>query len=769
MTPSPSTATHPSDGWESTACILCSVNCGVEIQVQEGRFTKIRGDKAHPVSKGYQCQKASRLDFYQNSQNRLRSPLRRRDDGTFEEVSWDEAIRDIAARLVSLRDTHGGHSLAYYGGGGQGNHLGGAHAGALRAAMGTRYIYNSLAQEKTGGFWLNGKLFGRQTCHPGEDVEGSDFLLLIGTNPWQSHGFPRARKVLNEIARDPDRRMVVVDPRYTETAKKADTFLQVRPGGDAHLMLAMLGTMVQEDLVDHGFLARRTVGYDQLEPMLKGIPVDAYARAAGLDPGQVRGVTRGFARAKAGCLRTDLGLEHSPHSTLNCYLAKLLALLAGQFGKPGTQNLHTNLLPLVGHSQDPEDGGRTTRVTGMREISKFYPPNVLPAEIDTDHPERIRGVVVDSANPILTAADTGAYRTAFDKLDLLVVIDVAMTETARLAHYVLPASSQFEKWEATFFNLEFPANFFHLRKPLVEPEPGTLPEPEIYRRLAVAMGELPASFPLLRAIARLDRRMPRLRLFPAALTATLRLRPKLRSKLSLVLRETLGAALPEGATSAAILWGACQFYARRHADAVRRAGIEDAGAGLGEALFQRILGSRSGTHISLHDSEDMWRFIRHPDGKVHLAVPEMLEEIDALAADTPESGAEFPFVLLAGERRSYNANTIIREQTWRKKDGDGALKLNADDARDLGLGDGALAVCESVRGSLVARVEISDEVLPGVASIPHGYGLEEQGDGEWVRTGPAINELTDAEHCDDLAKTPFHKHVPVRIRAVSAP
>ena len=771
-----SEATVGSDS-KSTACILCSLNCGIEVEIEDGHFNKIRGDRAHPISQGYQCQKASRLDYYQNAKNRLRRPLKRREDGGFDEISWDTAIREIAAELVRLRDTHGGHTLAYYGGGGQGNHLGGIYASTLRAAMDTRYIYTSLAQEKTGGFWVDGKLFGRQTCHPTEDVHHADYVLFIGTNPWQSHGIPQARKVINELARDSERTMVVIDPRVTETAKKADIHLQVRPGGDAHLLLAMLGTLVQEDLVDREFLNQRTAGFEELSEHLAAIPVDEYARLAGIEPDLMRRVARGFAAAEAGCVRTDLGLEHSPHSTLNCYLAKLLFLLTGNFGKQGGNNLHTFLLPLIGHSKDPEEGGVKTRVTGMREISKLFPPNILPAEIDTDHRERIRGLVIDSSNPLLTAADTQAYRKAFGKLELLVSIDVALTETARMAHYVLPASSQYEKWEATFFNLEFPANFFHLRRPLFEPEEGTLPEPEIYRRLLVAMGELPDRFPILERIARLDRRWPRLRLFPTALAATLKLKPRLKKYLPMLLHDTLGAALPHQARAAGVLWGACQFYARRHGEAVRRAGVEDRGSGLAEALFQRVLESESGTLLSVHRYEDTWSFLRHADGKVHLAISEMLQEIEKL--EPPRRDDAYPLVLAAGERRSYNANTIVREEAWRKKDPHGALRIHPRDAAAYGVVDGGWAVCESSRGKVRVRIEISEENLPGVASLPHGFGMREQQDGgtrqdgrarlEASTAGPAINELTSADHCDELSKTPFHKHIPVRVTPAEAP
>ncbi len=759
---------------QATACILCSLNCGVEVTVEDGHLTKIRGDRNHPISEGYQCQKASRLDFYQNAENRLTRPLRRREDGTFEPVSWETAIREIAAELVRLRDIHGGHSLAYYGGGGQGNHLGGVYATALRAAMGTRYLYSSLAQEKTGGFWLDGKLFGRQTCHPSEDVHNADFVLLIGTNPWQSHGIPQARKVINALARDPERTMVVIDPRFTETAKKADVHLQVRPGGDAHLLLAMLGTIVQEDLADRDFLETRTTGFAELRELLAAVPVDEYARHAGLEPEAVREVAWSYARAEKACVRTDLGLEHSPNSTLNLYLSKLLYLITGHFGIEGGNNFHTFLLPLIGHSREPGAGGATTRVTGMREISKLFPPNILPAEIDTDHPERTRGVVVDSSNPLLTAADTQAYAEAFGKLDLLVVIDVAMTETARLAHWVLPAASQYEKWEATFFNLEFPSNFFHLRAPLFEPKGDTLPEPEIYRRLLVAMGELPERFGTLERIARLDRHRPKLRLFPAALAATLKLRPRLKQYLPMVLYQTLGRALPGGAAAAAALWGGCLFYAKRHAEAVRRAGIEGDGDGLGEALFESVLNSRSGTLLSVHRYEDTWSFLRHGDGKIHLAIPEMLEEIRDLSP--PRRDDAYPMVLAAGERRSYNANTIVRDEAWRKRDAEGALRVHPQDASSLGLEDGGWAVCESARGKIRVRVELSEESLPGVASLPHGFGLREGRDNgdEPVAAGPpaagpAVNQLTSADHCDDLAKTPFHKHIPVRITAAGGP
>ena len=198
-------ATTTATDWRATACILCSINCGVEVRTEDRRITRVRGDKSHPGSQGYTCEKALRLDHYQNARDRLTSPMRRRADGTFEAVDWDTAIADVATRLAAVRDEHGGASIFYYGGGGQGNHLGGGYGRSLRAAVGSVYTASALSQEKTGEFWVDGQLFGRPKCHTTGDYEHAEVAMFVGKNPWQSHGFPRARVVLKEIAKDPTR------------------------------------------------------------------------------------------------------------------------------------------------------------------------------------------------------------------------------------------------------------------------------------------------------------------------------------------------------------------------------------------------------------------------------------------------------------------------------------------------------------------------------------------------------------------------------------
>lgn len=749
---------------EKTACILCSRNCGLTVDIEEGKFIRIRGDDEHPVSKGYICQKAARLEHYQNHDDRLQHPLKRQPDGSFQRVSWDEALTDIAQQLVCIREKHGGDAFAFVGGGGQGNHLGGAYNRQLMAAMKSRFAYNSLGQEKTGDFWLNGRLFGRQTCHTTEDVEHADYVLFIGTNPFQAHGIHNARDTLRAIKKDPDRTMVVIDPRRSETAKQADIHLQLKPGTDAYLMSAMLAIIVREGLHDRDFLARHCTGFDEVEKALLTLPVADYVARADVPLAEVERVARGFAKARNACVRIDLGIQQTLHTTLNGYLEKLLYLVTGNFGKKGGNNLHTFLLPILGHTDErKKKKGKSLKLTAyhkMHPIAGIYPPNILPDEIELAGENRVRAVFVDSANPLLTYADTQAYESAFKKLELLVVIDVAMTETARLAHYVLPAASQFEKWEATGFNLEFPENAFHLRHPLFPPLGESLSEPEIYTRLLEKMGVIPDSFPALERIARMEPKASAHLMYMGALGATLARHKSWMPHAASIVYRTLGKALPDGAASAAPLLPLAMLYAGEHYAAVRRAGHKGNRLTLGASLFQAILEKRAGTVMSRNEFKDIWTLVKHKDGRIHLNIPEMVNELRALETEImPGSG--YPFILMAGERRSYNANQIYRDPAWRKIDPHGAMRMHPEDALALELADGDNAVCSSERGNIPVVIEIDECVRRGVVTLPHGYGMRYKNS---APVGPELNRLTSASHCDPLTRTPFHKYVPVHIR-----
>jgi anaerobic selenocysteine-containing dehydrogenase len=389
----------------------------------------------------------------------------------------------------------------------------------------------------------------------------------------------------------------------------------------------------------------------------------------------------------------------------------------------------------------------------------LVPCNVIPDEILTDHPKRFRAMIVESANPAHSLADSERFREAFDALDLLVVIDVAMTETARHADYVLPASSQYEKAEATFFNFEFPDNTFHLRRPLLEPLPGTLPEAEIWARLVRALGLIEESELAPLRVAASESRHAYARAFARATTEN----PTLSSLAPYVLYETLGPVLPDGLADAAALWGLAHRCAMTYPDAVRRAGHAD-----GNELFDAILDSASGVVFTRDEYGEDFARISHADKRISLEIPEMLDELPSLdRGPVIRTSDRLPIIVSVGERRSFTANDIFRDPRWRKRDTDGALRVSSEDAARIGLLDGGRARITTARGSAETTVEVSDAMLEGHASLPNGFGLDFTGaDGKTLIPGVAPNSLTSSDWRDEFAGTPWHKHVPARIEAL---
>lgn len=760
--------------WKKTACILCAVNCGLEVQVNGSHIVKIRGDKANPVSQGYVCEKSQRMDHYQNGADRIDSPLRRRADGSYERIDWDTAFREIAAKLADIRARHGGESILFYGGGSQGNHLGGTYADSTLKALGVKYRSNALAQEKTGEAWVQGKMMG---CGIHGDFEHCEVAVFVGKNPWQSHGFARSRTLLTAIKHDPARSLIVIDPRRSETAAMADFHLAVRPGTDAWCLAALAAILVQDGLLKRDWLAEYTTGLETIEPALRAIPVAEYARRCGVDEALLRKVAGRIARAESVAMIEDLGVQMNRHSTLVSWLQRLVWLLPGHFARKGTNNAFVPLLGLSAFSKGEGDGAKQkaadgapspwkrSPVTQSRIIMGLVPCNVIPEEILTDHPKRFRAMWIESANPAHSLADTRRMREAIRALELSVVVDVAMTETARQADYVLPATSQFEKAEATFFNLEFPRNGFQLRHPLFAPRPGTLTEAEIHARLLEQLGELSErDYRFLRRAARFG-----LTAFALAFAWASKRNPRLARCASVVLYRTLGPQLPAGLAPAASLWGLAHLYVRRQPEAARRAGFGGSALAAGNALFRAIIDSPSGVIFAVSEYADSWKAVRRPGHRIELAIPELLDELKSLDAGLPAPAPEFPFVLSAGERRSDTSNTAVRDVSWHRKGAYGTLRMNPVDAAALGCDDGDWVSIVTARGAAEAPVEVTDELQRGHVSLPNGQGLDyRRADGSIERHGVAVNELTDVKDRDPIAGTPWHKHVPVRIERLAA-
>jgi anaerobic selenocysteine-containing dehydrogenase len=739
--------------WKKTSCVLCAQNCGLEVRVEANRIVKVRPDKENPRSEGYACRKGLNVAYYQHHAQRLTRPLKRV-GGSFSEIPWEQALDEIASRLIRIVDDHGPRSFAYMGGGGQGCHFEAAFGVALMRGLGSQYHYNPMAQELTGLFWVNGRGLGRQYLSTVPDDHETDMLLAVGWNGWMSHQMPQARRHLKRISDDPDKLLVVVDPRKSETALRADIHLPIRVGTDALFTRAMIAIILQERWENADYIANHVSGFDAVRPWFADFDAKAALEVCELDYGQVREAARVFATRKSS-MHADLGILMNRHSTVTSYLELILMAVCGRIGVRGGNVIPGTIMALGGHSDERNPKTWRTVATDFPAIMGYFPPNVMPEEILSDRPDRLRAVLVSGANPLRSYADTTAYEKAFSELELLVTFEVAMSETAALSHYVLPVRTGYEKWDGTFFPWTFPEVYFQMRRPVLEPEGEPREEGEVYTGLAERLGLLPKIPAPLAEAAKGERSG-----FLAALMGFLQENPKAIRVTPFLLARTLGPQL--GSTHLAALWGLLQTAPPVFRENAVRAGFQ-AGAGMAEEVFQAVLDHPEGLWIGRCDPADNLKALKTEDGKVNVHIPELADWVQSI---TPQSEAEalrrdgaYPLILMAGRHTDMNANTLMRNPAWNEGHRACTLAMHPDDAASLGLQDGQRVRVTTEAGTEVVELEVTDTAKAGHVVIPHGFGLDYGGE----TYGANVNRLAKNTHRDRLAATPLHRYIPCRV------
>ena len=739
--------------WKKTSCVLCGQNCGLEVLVEENRIVKVRADRENPRSEGYVCRKGMNVAHYQHHAQRLSRPLKRVGDA-FQEIPWGQALDEIASRLIRIVDEHGPRSFAYMGGGGQGCHFEAAFGVALMRGLGSQYHYNPIAQELTGLFWVNGRGLGKQYLSTLPDDHETDLLLAIGWNGWMSHQMAQARRHLKRISDDPDKLLVVIDPRKSETAQRADIHLPIRVGTDALFTRAMIAIILQEGWENSEYIEQHVSGFDRIRSWFTAFDAKAALEVCELDYEEVRKVARLFATRKSS-MHADLGILMNRHSTVTSYLELILMAVCGRIGLRGGNIIPGTIMALGGHSDERNPKTWRTVATDFPAIMGYFPPNVMPEEILSDRPDRLRAVLVSGANPLRSYADTTAYEKAFAALDLLVTFEVAMSETAALSHYVLPVRTGFEKWDGTFFPWTFPEIYFQMRRPVLEPEGEPLEEGEVYTGLAERLGLLPKIPKSLADAAKGERSA-----FLMALMGFLQEHPEAMKVTPFVLARTLGPAL--GSTHLAALWGLLQTAPPVFRENAARAGFKP-GPNMVEEIFQAVLDHPEGLWIGRCDPEKNLESLKTEDGRVQVHIPELADWVQGIE---PESEAEalrrdrdYPLILMAGRHMDMNANTLMRNPAWNEGRRACTLAMHPDDAGSLGLEDGRRVRVTTEAGAVVVELEVTDTAMPGHVVIPHGFGLDYQGEVYGVN----VNRLAKNTHRDRLAATPLHRYIPCRV------
>ena len=744
--------------WKKTTCVMCGIRCGLEVKVENNRIVKVRPDKDSPISEGYVCRKGLNIAYHEHNADRLLYPMKKA-GSKFERISWDQAIGEIAEKLKEILQEHGPRSLASVAGGGEFNFYPTRFLVGFVQALGSRYQYSAANQEFAGRYWAHGLTFGSQRFELIPDYENTEMLMAVGWNGMMSHQIPQARRVLTRISKDPDKLLVVIDPRPSETAKIANIHLALRPGTDALLVKSMVAIILKEGMHNQEYIDKHVNGFKEILPWFAGFNVNAALKVCELEYDQVFHVCREFAKRRS-CLRDDLGILMNRHSALVSYLLVVLLAICGRIGVPGGDYLMGEKI-----YSDPNDPKTwRTAVTNIPAIAGMFPPNVMPEEITNDRPDRLRAAFVLQANPLRSYADTTAYEEAFGRLDLLVVTEIAMSETAALAHYVLPCSSTHESWSPadTIIPSKTKEGFLEvvsrMCRPMVEVEGEQKEAGEIYTLLADAMGLIPALPDALYQAAGSGS----LKTYSDALIGYVMEHPENLKWVPFIAAKTLGNAIGS-AQLASYFTGLLQRSPAKQEEAAK-VGF-DAGPDQGLALYQAIIDHPEGVLVGVQDIRKNLGRLATKDGRIRLHTAEAEDWIKEISPGEEEkrlkTDAEFPLILMAGRHMDMNANTGMRNPAWNKDKRACTLAINPSDAEALGIVDKQMVRVITEAGEEKIEAEVTQDARKGQVIMPHGFGLVYNG----VKYGANVNRLAKNTN-RDFVGTPMHRYVPCRVEAV---
>lgn len=713
-----------------TFCRICEPFCGMIATVEGDRLISLRPDKDHPLSQGYACPKGLAYPELQNDPDRVTHPLRRRPDGTFERVGWDEAMSDIVRRLRAVREDHGGGAVAaYLGNPGALNYSNGLWLQSLAKAIGTPHVFTAGSQDTNSRFAASSLLYGDPTAIAIPDLDDMELFVLLGANPLVSHGslfsLPRMKYAMADVVRRGGR-VVAIDPRRTETAAKFE-WVSIVPDTDAYLLLSLLQVLFADGLVDETALARKASGVAELRALVADFSPEVTAARTGVAADDVRTLARELAARRSmvyGRTGTCLGSA----STLVNLLMDAVNLAAGNLDVRGGAVFGESPALLLGEITHRlgllSYGAARSRIGGFKDMLGSEPAANMAAEITTPGDGQIRALIVSAGNPVLSTPNGLELEKALGQLDLMVSLDLYVNETNAYADYVLPATAMYEREDAPVFSLTFFAQpFFQVTEAVVPPAGEARPEWQVFDEIARGLGTRAA--PIL----------------PARLAA----RVGDLVRLPLTPRRLLDAVIRTG----------------RGGD---RFGLRPRGLSFAKLLRDHPHG------IVFADRQPVGRLakvVRHKDRLVHLDHPEIRSEVARVAARVDDPA--YPFRLI-GMREVRSENSWFHNVMGDKRSTH-AARMHPDDAVALGLADGEIVELSSRSGTIVLPVRLTEDLRPGVVAVPHGWG--HKGTGGWrnanANPGVNVNELASSDPADlePLVGMSHLSGIPIRVEAVA--
>ncbi len=673
-------------------CNICEAMCGLEIQYQGTEILSIKGDKQDPFSKGHICPKAVALQDFYTDKERLKTPIKRASDGSWHDISWEEAFDEVAEQFRKIQSAYGADALGIYLGNPNAHNLGnGLFLPQFIRSLGTKNRYSSASTDQMPHHVASNYMFGAGMLIPIPDIDRTDFMLIIGANPVVSNGsMMTAPNVLKRLKAIQARggKVVVVDPRRTETADMADEHLFIRPEKDALLLMAMINTLISERLVSLGHLGKMVEGVEKVIEAAVEFTPEAVQMAVGISSEKIKQLTREMASANSAVCYSRMGASVQSFGGLCQWLTNVFNILNGNFDREGgamfTQPAFDALRTLP-KGKKSSYGRYQSRVRKLPFFNGEFPVATLADEILTAGPDQIRALITIAGNPVLSSPSGDKLAKAFDSLDFMVSVDIYLNETTKHANIILPATTGLEiPHFDIFFNSFAVRNTAKYSPPLFEKSPHQRHDWEILNELMTRV------------------------------------------------TGTTNDATPESILDSELRKG---FYG-------------DEGMSI-EMLLDNPHGVDLGPLKPCLETR-----IKTVDGVICLAPELYLSDIprlrDALDAENNDA---FPFELI-GRRlvRSHNTWTQNSRRLVKGKN-PCTLVIHPEDAESLAVHHGDMLRVRSDKGEVKIEAAVSDEVLQGVVSMPQGWGHNQRNTRMSTAAGQpgvSINDLTDVNRIDKL-------------------
>ncbi len=688
-------------------CTFCEATCGVVVTVEGDQVVSVRGDKDDPLSAGYLCAKGPALADVHHDPDRLRHPLVR-DGDDWREVGWDEAFDLVASRLKAIQAEHGRDAVALYYGNPTAHSLGLLTYGQVFfRALRTRNKFSATSVDQLPHMLAGLEMLGHQLLLPVPDIDRTDLFVCIGANPAASNGSlmtaPNVRGRMKAIA-ERGGRVVLIDPRRTESAAVATEHHFVRPGTDALLLFSMVQVLFADDL------ARPTLpvaGMDELRAAASAYAPEVTAPVTGVAPRVVRELTRALATTPRAVLYGRVGISTQEFGSLCTWLVVAINALTGHLDAEGGFMFTTPAIDVVALTARTASGSfdtRRTRVRGLPDFNDEFPVAVLAEEIETPGPGRIRALVTAAGNPVLSTPNGRRLERALEQLDFMVAIDFYVNETTRFADVILPPTAQLER---SHYDLFFPMLAVRNTARWVPP---------VFERGADQRHDWEICAELTSRLAG-----------PSALGAAQRF--------------VFGRLSPDRIVD---------LLLRRKRLSLRKLERSPSGVDLGplEPRLRKLLRTKSKA--------------------VELAPKVFLDDLPRLARRLERGVADGELVLIGRRHLRSNNSWLHNSERLVKGDPRCTLLVHPADAAPRGLAHGSVAAVTSAAGTVEVPVEVSDSVMPGVVCLPHGFGHHRHGIRLAVAAahgGTSANDVTDEQFVDALTGNAALNGVPVTLAA----